>query len=301
MQESLNRMWEKLNGWWDTLILHLPNIVIAIVVFFLFIYIGKILSKYLSRLLKKTRMQTSVRRLIATLTAFLVILLGLLLAIGILNLNTVLKTLLAGAGIIGLAIGFALQGTLINSFAGVILAVQHYIQVGDWIESNNYRGFVTEINLRNTKILENDNNIVMIPNSMVIENPVKNHSLTPQTRVILTCGVRYDSPLLKVRTLVIQTILDTFDHLTEDKVEFIFTEFGDSSINFMLRYWINATENVTMLKSKSEAILAIKEAFDKEGIVIPFPIRTLEFDNPLSLINSETGNGKEISAEEPEA
>lgn len=300
MKESLNKMWEKLSSWGDNIVLYLPNLIIAIIVFILFLLIGRLMSKYMLKLLKRTTMQDSVKRLIATMTTFVLIVIGLILAMGILNLSTVLKTILTGAGILGLAVGLALQGALANSFAGIFLAVQHYIHIGDFIESNGFKGFVQRINLRNTVILENDNNLVMIPNKEVIDNPVKNYSLNDQTRVILDCGVAYNSPLPRVMEISIAAIVNAFENLPEDKVEFIFTEFGDSSINFRVRFWIHAVDNVAMLKAKSKAIIAIKQAFDKEGIVIPFPMRTLEFNTPLALRQTNIDN-KEDSVEEEES
>lgn len=283
MQKAFSEMWDKLQGWIDTFIVNLPNLLVAIIVFVLAMFLGHLLSKYTKKLLRKTGMQTSVRRLISTLITITLVILGLVLAIGILNLDMVLKTVLTGAGIAGLVIGLALQGTLADSFAGIVLAFKQPLHVGDWIESNNYSGYIEDINLRNTKLKDNDNNIIIIPNRLVIDNPAKNYSVTSRSRVIFTCGVTYDAPLRKVMQVTREAIAGLYDNMQPEEVEFLYTGFGDYSIDFRVRFWIDAIDNVTILKARSNAILALKESFDEHGITIPFPIRTLEFNTPLEL------------------
>ena len=103
-------------------------------------------------------------------------------------------------------------------------------------------------------------------------------------RVALECGVGYESDLEKVKTLTKETVAKSFDQVkSTDDVEFYYTEFGDSSINFLCRFWIDAESILEKLRAKSTVIIEIKKAFDKAGINIPFPIRTLEFNNKLTL------------------
>ena len=103
-------------------------------------------------------------------------------------------------------------------------------------------------------------------------------------RVFLECGVGYESDLEKVEQLTKDVIAKTFDQVEKpEDVEFYYTEFGDSSINYLCRFWIDAESMLEKLRAKTKAIIEIKKAYDKEGINIPFPIRTLQFDNKLSV------------------
>jgi small conductance mechanosensitive channel len=208
---------------------------------------------------------------------------GLFLALGILNLNKTLSSLLAGAGVAGLAIVLALQGTLANTISGIILSFRKKIQIGNWVETNGYSGEVIDINMKDFTLKEADNNIVVIPNKMILENPLKNYSLTTKMRVFIECGVSYESNLEHVEQLTKEVISKTFDQVkSPDEVEFYYTEFGDSSINYLCRFWIDAESMLEKLRAKTIAIIEIKKAYDKEEINIPFPIRTLQFDNKLS-------------------
>ena len=151
------------------------------------------------------------------------------------------------------------------------------IQLGDWVETNGFAGSVEDINLRSIVIREADNNFVMIPNSLIIDSPFKNYTQTSRSRVFINCGVGYESDLELVEKLTVDTILKEFPQQSSEEVEFYYQEFGDSSINFVLRFWADVRKKRDILKAQNIAIKAIKKAYDAQDINIPFPIRTLDF------------------------
>lgn len=272
------KMIEKLESWLDTIVLNLPNILIAVIVFTLSMIISKYVRRVAKRLLNRSKLQNSMKNLISKLISIVVIVLGLFLVLGVLNLGKALNTILAGAGIMGLAVGLALQGALANTYAGIILSYIDQIKFGDWIKTNDYEGEVVNIDLRAITIKQADNNLVYVPNKLVVDHPIKNYSTTAQSRVILNCGVGYGSDLRKVKHLTMETIVSNFE-VVENKSDiiFLYKEYGDSSINYELRFWINSTSGLEVAKAKSEAMILIKEAYDANDINIPYPIRTLEF------------------------
>lgn len=293
IEKAWNEMIERMESWVNQLIINLPNIVLAILVFTIVLLLSKYISRLTLKLLEKSSLQRSMKHLIAKLISVLVILAGLFLVLGILDLSKTLNTVLAGAGVAGLAVGLALQGALANTYSGIVLSYIKQIKFGDWIQSNDFSGEVVNIDLRAVTIKEIDNNLVYIPNKLVLEKPIKNFSSTAQSRVILRCGVGYASNLEFVRKLVIRTIVENFKPVeSKEDVIFLYTEFGDSSINFETRFWINSTSGLEVLKAKTEAIIAIKKAFDKNDINIPFPIRTLDFPKKVNIdMNGEFDEG----------
>lgn len=271
---SLQNLLKKLLDWFDTLVLNLPNIILAILVFLLAYYLANKLSTKITNLLGKRIKQGSIRSLIGSIISIVVILFGIILALGILNLDQALNSLIAGAGVAGLAIGLAVQGTLSNTFAGISLSLKDDINIGDFIETNSFGGTVEAINLRDTKIRTIDNNLVIIPNNSISNSPYKNYSLTRDLRVVIESGVGYESDLKSVEAITKKVIGEAFPY-REEEVEFYFTKFGDSSVDFQIRFWIQATEKYGLTKARSKAIILIKETFDKESINIPYPIRTI--------------------------
>ncbi|MCH4823775.1 mechanosensitive ion channel family protein [Gramella lutea] len=285
IQDSIRGIWDKLGGWLDSLILNLPNFLLAVIVFVVFIIIAKYVGRLFERITRTHIKQDSIRLMTVKVIKAIIILIGFFIALGLLNLDKVLTSVLAGAGVVGLAIGLALQGTLNNTFSGLILSFLPELQIGDWVETNGYAGTVTEINLRNIVIKQSDNNYVVIPNSKIVEEPFKNFSRTPRSRVFVDCGVGYESDLEMVRDLTLETIKDKFPQRGNEEVEFLYNGFGDSSINFEVRFWIDATKNRDLLGAQHEAIIAIKKAYDAKDINIPFPIRTLDFGKNNLTIN----------------
>ena len=171
LQDSVGKLTDKMDGWLQTVIVNLPNFLIAMTVFVLAYMLSKKLQTLTLKYLKRVIRQSSIRSLIASAVSISVVIIGLILALSILHLDGTLRSLLAGAGVAGLAVSLALQGTLANTFSGLFIAIKDEINIGDWIETNGYAGKVMSIDLRNTKIKESDNNIVVMPNKMILENP----------------------------------------------------------------------------------------------------------------------------------
>jgi small conductance mechanosensitive channel len=296
LKSSATTITAKLEGWYDTMVAYLPNLAVASIVLILSYFLSRLVYNGVLKLIYKRIEQTSVTRLIARVCSVVVVLLGLFLALSAMNLSKSLNGLLAGAGISGLVIGLALQGTLSNTFSGIVLSFRKTIKIGNWISSNGYEGEVTDIKLNYLVLREADNNVVVLPNKTILENPFKNYSLTTLWRVTLECGVGYESDLEKVRALTEEVITDNFDQEELDKeFEFYYTSFGNSSIDFICRFWIQGKDGKARLRAKSKAMVELKKAFDRHDINIPFPIRTLQFEseNGLELVHKKTYNGVE--------
>lgn len=277
IEDAVTKLWDKLDGWLDALILKLPNILMAILVMVLFYFLAKGTVKLLRRTLLQKISQVSIQDIIAKITSVTIIMVGFFIALGVLELDKVLTSILAGAGVVGLAIGLALQGTLSNTFGGLVLSFLPRIRIDDYIETAEASGFVDEISLRNIVIRRPDNNYVVVPNSKFIDGAFTNYSLTDRSRIAVSCGVGYESDLQVVEDLTINTIKDAFPQKDGEGVEFFFTEFGDSSINFKVLFWIDMTKVLEEHVAKHKAIKSIKARFDENDINIPFPIRTMDF------------------------
>lgn len=278
---DLNGVYElvagKLETWLNTTIEMLPNLALALLVLILFYVIGKVLRRFVRGLLEKVTTNKTVIDLAETVMSVIVIGIGIFFALSILNLDGTVTSLLAGAGIIGLALGFAFQDIAANFISGILLSIRHPFGIGDIIKSNDYFGTVQKLNLRNTMIKTPQGQIVYIPNKVVYENPFTNFTKNGERRIDLSCGISYGDDLEKVKKVATEAISTIEKRDKNRNVQFFFTEFGDSSINFVVRFWVKFARNTDYWNPKSEAIMKLKRAFDENDIMIPFPIRTLDF------------------------
>lgn len=219
----------------------------------------------------------AVNRLISTIMTVVIVIIGLFISLGVLGLDKTVTSLLAGAGVAGLAIGLAFQESLINTISGIVLAVRKNIRLGEHIESNGYNGKVKAVNLRETIIETIEGQMVIIPNKSVIQNPLINYTRYEKRRVNLECGISYGENLENVAEIA-KDAIRKIAYFQNDSIDLVSTGFGDSSINFTLRYWLEDTSQRSFLHAVSDGIIFLKAAFEKNDILIPFPIRTLDFD-----------------------
>ena len=277
LNNPFNQLVEKLSGWLEALVLLLPNLVAALVIVFVAALIAKLVRRLVQRGMDRVSSYRQLNRLLGTVAYVLVLAAGVFVALGVLGLDKTVTSLLAGAGIIGLALAFAFQDIAGNFMSGILLALRRPFTEGEVIETNDYFGTVKEINLRSTLVQTPQGQVVIIPNSAVFQNPLKNYSRIGKRRVDLGCGVAYGDDLAGAERVAVEAI-EGIDYRDQSRdVELFYTEFGDSSINFSVRFWIDFAKQTDYLQAQHDAIKRLKTAFDEHGITIPFPIRTLDF------------------------
>lgn len=274
---AIGKLYTKLLGWFDQIILLLPNLLIAAIVFGTTVFIARWMKSRVNRIMRKITNNPTVSSVASSVATAFIVLIGLFIVLRILGLDDFLAGLLASAGVVGLAVGLALQDPLINLFSGVLMSVRRLYNLGDLVETNGYFGNIQKISLRSTIIRSKDGTEVVIPNKDVLQNPLSNHTVSGERRVSVDCGVSYGDDLEQVRDLVIATLEALEERSKNRPIDFYYTDFGDSSINFTARFWLDETEQKPYILAKSTAIIAIKKAFDANDIAIPFPIRTLDF------------------------
>lgn len=267
----------KIENWIDTFIQMLPNLAVALIVLITFYVIGKLIRNAIGRLLKKVTDNKTIVNLLETVVGVMIIGVGIFIALSILQLDGAVTSLLAGAGIIGLALGFAFQDIASNFISGIILSIRHPFGIGDIIDTNGFYGTVQKLNLRNTILRTPQGQVVYIPNKSVFENPLENYTKTGERRIDLSCGVSYGDDLEKAKQVAIEAVKSLKNYNADKGIEFYYEEFGGSSINFKIRFWVYFQSNPDFWAARSDAIMAVTKHFDENDIMIPFPIRTLDF------------------------
>lgn len=248
----------------------LPKILAALVIFVVTLYLANLISRMLQRYMEKRRMDPGLTVLLTLVTRWGLILTGLVAALR--QVDFELTGFLAGLGIMGFTLGFALQDISRNIIAGMLLLVQKPFEIGDLVRIEEFTGRVQSIDMRSTELVTLDGNNVLIPNANVFTMPIVNYSRVSTRRIEITIGVAYDSDLEMVRHTTLEAVRSIPDVLNSPAPSLFFHTFNDSAIDFTVRYWIDtrATDPFTAV---DPAVVAIQQAYARKNIEIPYPIQ----------------------------
>ncbi len=250
------------------------NLLTAIVIFFVGKWAVNLVVKGLMKGMQKGELDTTLRRFVANLARMLLMLFVIIAAINALGVQT--ASLIALLGAAGLAVGLALQGSLSNFAAGVLIVLFRPYKVGDWIEGGGVSGAVEEVQILTTVLKTGDNKRVIIPNSQIMGSTITNYSANDKRRVDLVIGVSYSDDLDQVRK-ELRELVDADERILKDPaVTIAVSELADSSVNFVLRPWVNTADYWAVYFDLTEKV---KKRFDEVGISIPFPQRDVHIHN----------------------
>lgn len=251
----------------------LPTLGLGIGLFLLMLWISSLVARRIRKPLERRDVDPELIVLLQLLTKWGLRVLGFVIAVEIITSGT-LGSLIAGIGVAGFTIGFALQDIAKNFIAGILLLLQQPFNIGDAIEVGDYAGTVLKITLRTTEIRTWDGRYVLIPNGDVYVSPLVNFSKAPNRRIEITVGIDYDSDLNKVTRTAMEAIKEIPGLIDDPEPSILFGTFSDSSIDFTAYCWVD-TEQTGLADAVDAGIRLIREAFRREGIEIPFPTRTI--------------------------
>jgi len=242
------------------------NIVIALVIF----YVGRLAISFIVRglrkLMQKQGVDTTLETFVCNLVRVALLIVVVIAAIGALGVET--TSFIAIFGAAGLAVGLALQGSLSNFAAGVLIVLFRPYRVGDFVEAAGISGTVEQVQILTTVLTTPDNKQIIVPNSQIMNSIITNFSAKETRRVDMVVGVSYSDDLDKVRKTLEELVAADDRILADPACKIAVSELADSSVNFILRPWVNAADYWGV---KFELTEAIKKRFDQEGISIPFP------------------------------
>ncbi|MBW2260286.1 MAG: mechanosensitive ion channel family protein, partial [Deltaproteobacteria bacterium] len=226
----------------------------------------------------KTKIDDIVFDLLSKFSGIVIFAIAFLLALDLLGMNVM--PFVAGAGVAGIAIGFAAKDTLSNLIAGILLIVDRPFEIGDRIEvwssprDSATWGDVIDIGLRATKIRTTDNIVIIIPNNVIMTRDIVNYTtLSEDIRVRIPIGVSYDTNIKKAKSVILDVAKTAEWVLRDPPARVVVRRFGESSVDLQLRVWIKDARR--RMDTISHVTDKVKEAFDREGIEIPYPKRDI--------------------------
>lgn len=297
IKDAYDLISSKLVSWMESAISMFPNMIISLLIIMLFVFLASLSKKLTYNIFGRITHNNSLRNLVGAIVYIIVFAIGSFTALSILNLDGVVTSLLAGAGVLGLALGFAFQEIASNYIAGTVMSIKKPFEMGDLIKTNDYFGTVIMIHLRTTHLKTLEGQLVTIPNAEIFKSPITNYSTLQSRRVDIKVGISYNEDLNYAKEIAYKAITEIKDINKED-ISLFYEEFNDSSIDLNVRFWIDFSNRQIEYASKmDEGIIAIKKAFDAANITIPFPIKTIEFgslENVREVLNPSKDTGKKL-------
>ena len=249
-------------------IIHGINVIIALVIFVVGRWAAKLFRKFIEKLMTKKGVAPVVNSFACNVAYIAMLTFVFIAALAQVGIQT--TSLIAVLGAASLAIGLALQGSLANFAAGVLLIIFRPFKVGDYVECGGTAGAVEEIQIFTTQLKTPDNKKIIVPNAKVLGDNITNYSAKETRRIDLLIGVSYTDDLQKVEN-VLQDVLSKNELVLKDPVPTIAVmELAESSVNFAVRPWVKTADYWTVYFDLTKKI---KLRFDAEGIAIPFPQR----------------------------
>jgi len=273
--ESLNLNPEML--WADYVLPWGTQIILALLIFIIGRIAVGMISNGVSKVMTTAKLDPILVNFLSGILRSVLLLLVLVFALSKLGLDTTSLVALLGAA--GLAVGLALKDSLSHFAAGVMLILFRPFKVGDYVEINGVGGSVEQITILSTRLKSPDNKVITVPNASVFGNTMINFSEQATRRVDMVVGIGYGSDLLKAKAILEEMVNGHELVLQSPAPTIAVSELADSSVNFVVRPWVNAADYWTVKWDLTEKI---KLRFDEEGIEIPFPQMSVHFEKTES-------------------
>jgi small conductance mechanosensitive channel len=280
VEEGLNPALEKIEQLYDGFLAGLPLLAIALVVGVVGLVVALALASTAQRALVRRADDSAAAGLLARLVRIGAVVGVILLVLAILGVE--IAPALAGLGIAGFGLAFALQGILENLFAGIILLIRKPFRAGDQIRTNDFEGTVADLDLRVTKLVDYDGELILIPNVQVYTAPLINLTRRGKRRTRVVVGVDYRDDHDDAREVIRSAVAAVDGVLDDPPVEILLCELGESSVNFEVRYW-TLPDIGSVRQTQDRVLAAAKRGIQDAGMTIPWPIRTLVLDTPVRL------------------
>ena len=242
------------------------NLAIALAIFYVGKFVINLIVRGIRKAMKAQEVDKTLETFVCNLIRMVLLVIVIIAAIGQLGIQT--TSFIAIFGAAGLAVGLALQGSLSNFAAGVLIVLFRPYKVGDFVEAAGIAGVVEQVQILTTVLKTGDNKQIIVPNGQIMDSIITNYSAKDTRRVDMVVGVSYDDDLDKVRS-TLQALIDAEERILDEPAPTIaVSALADSSVNFVVRPWVKTSDYWGVMFDLTEAI---KKRFDQEGISFPFP------------------------------
>lgn len=262
---------------WQTflqgLISFVPRLIAALVIFVATLILSALAARWVQRAGRIKVRDPETLRALSLLTRWGILIVGIIVALDQINFDV--TGFLAGLGILGFTVGFALQDIARNFVAGILLLIQQPFDIGDAVKIGDYSGAVLDIRVRDTVIRTWDGEKVIIPNIDVYTQPIVNYSDLPHRRRTLRIGLGYGEDVGRALGVLLDAVRSV-EGVLEDPAPLLFVDkLGDYALEVVVQFWVDQQTH-SLIQVHSQVVQAIKEATEREGIDLPYPTQTVQ-------------------------
>ncbi|MEH2450136.1 mechanosensitive ion channel family protein [Nostoc sp.] len=277
MKIAVSSAWKTVQSMINGFIALLPNIILGLIVFILFLFIASRIKVLVKRLTRNRRSARNLGLVLGRLAQGLTVLIGLFIALSILIPSFKVSDLVQLLGISGVAIGFAFRDILQNFLAGILILLTEPFQIDDQIVFKSFEGTVENIQTRATTIRTYDGRRIVIPNSELFTNSVTVNTAFDNRRLEYDVGIGYGDDIDQAKQLMLDAMHSVDEVLKDPAPDVLAMELAGSSVNIRVRWWINPPRRADDLTSRDKVITAIKKTLVANGIDLPFPTQQILF------------------------
>ncbi|AKG20099.1 mechanosensitive ion channel family protein [Calothrix sp. 336/3] len=293
MKADISAVWDKIQGMINGFIILLPNMVIALIVFAIFLYIARSIKKVVKRLTHNHRQARSLGMVLGRLAQGTTILIGLFVALSIVIPTFKANDLIQLLGISGVAIGFAFRDILQNFLAGILILLTEPFQINDQIVFKNFEGTVENIQTRATTIKTYDGRRILIPNSELFTNSVTVNTAFNNRRLQYDIGIGYGDDIDIAKELILEAMHSVKEVLKDPAPDVLVMDLAESTVNIRARWWIDPPRRIDDLTSRDRVLCAIKKKLTENGIDLPYPTRQILFHDQTEETDGDRSRQRE--------
>jgi small-conductance mechanosensitive channel len=291
--ESVSTAWGKIQAMTNSLIVLLPNLILALIVFAIFWFGARGLKSLVRRLTRRHRQARNLGLVLGRLSQGVVILIGLFVALSIVIPSFKVGDLVQLLGISGVAFGFAFRDILQNFLAGILILLTEPFQIDDQIVFKNFEGTVEDIQTRATTIRTYDGRRVVIPNSELFTNSVTVNTAWDNRRLQYDVGIGYGDDIDRAKQLIMEAVANLEVVLKEPAPDVLVMELAESTVNIRVRWWINPPRRAEALDTRDKVLTAIKNKLTANGIDLPFPTQQILFHDQTEETDGDRSRQRE--------
>lgn len=292
-KESVSIVWDKIQGMIDGLLAMLPNIVLAFIVFAIFLFAARAFRTLVRRLTRRYRQARSLGLVLGRLSQGIIILVGLFVALSIVIPSFKAGDLVQLLGISGVAIGFAFRDILQNFLAGILILLTEPFEIDDQIVFKSFEGTVENIQTRATTIRTYDGRRIVIPNSELFTNSITVNTAFENRRLEYDVGIGYGDDIDRAKQLILEAIAGVDEVLKDPAPDVLVMELAGSTVNIRARWWINPPRRADALDSRDKVLTAIKNKLTANGIDLPFPTQQILFHDQTEETDGDRSRQRE--------